>query len=152
MKKPDFKFSAKTSMKRKLLFTIKIIFRYIWPLQTENIFGPDFWIFFNEFFFQSSRVAQKVKNQQYVKARLRFLATIVILSFSANIGAQIIYLGTLSGLSDIELGVEGKKMQGIIVKKIHCKTLIVLNCKKNPFKTLIVFNCKKNPLQNIDCI
>ena len=71
-------------------------------------------------------MAQKVKNQQYVKARLRFLATIVILSFSANIGAQIIYLGTLSGLSDIELGVEGKK-----------------NARDN---------CEKNPLQNIDCI
>ena len=54
-------------------------------------------------------MAQKVKNRQYVKARLRLWATIVILSFSLNIGAQIIYLGTLSGLSDLELGLEGSK-------------------------------------------
>ena len=39
-------------------------------------------------------------------ARLRFWASTMILSFSANIGAQIIYIRTLSGLSNLELGLE----------------------------------------------
>ena len=41
-----------------------------------------------------------------IDARLRFQASIVILSFLANIEAQIIYIGTLSGLSDLELGLK----------------------------------------------
>ena len=43
------------------------------------------------------------------KRKLRFWASIAILSFSVNIGAYIIYLGTFSGLSDLELGLEGSK-------------------------------------------
>ena len=46
--------------------------------------------------------------------RLRFQASIVILSISANIRADIIYIGTLSGLSGLQLGLEGSWVHGIM--------------------------------------
>ena len=62
--------------------------------------------------------------------RLRFQASIVILSISANIRADIIYIGTLSGLSGLQLGLEGSWVHGIMFLFFFFSLRWVRNWKK----------------------
>ena len=61
--------------------------------------------------------------------------SIAILSFSANIGAYNIYLGTLSGLSDPELGLKGSKKPLDIFLQLYGDSKI----QKSTFRTVHFF-------------